>query len=122
MCVAKEEADATTISEGSFGQGPFYTCQCKENYIPDSTDDYDGTYCVMGDTAAPSLQPTHQPTNQACTNGAHFCDTKTTMCVAGEGKHDYECECLEGYIRIAEHSWPSRLDSMRRRRFTFILS
>ena len=54
MCVAKEEADATTISEGSFGQGPFYTCQCKENYIPDSTDDYDGTYCVMGDTAAPS--------------------------------------------------------------------
>jgi hypothetical protein len=99
MCVAKETPDATTISMSSYGTGPYYSCECKDTYIADIMPDWDMTFCVQGETAVPSLVPTHEPTLHACTNGAHFCDTKTTMCVAGASKHDYDCACLEGFIR-----------------------
>jgi hypothetical protein len=113
--------DDTTVCVTDETKENSFTCDCAEGFVgPAELNENHNWACAA--TESPTLEPTNMPTDHACDDGSHGCDTASTMCGMVEGRrlgsgsgsgsggggggggggsdHEHECVCLEGFENL----------------------
>jgi hypothetical protein len=67
------------------------SCECLPSFVPDP----DSLQRCIG-SMRPTVSPTHVPSMEPCSDGAHDCDPASTECIPVDDS--YSCICLEGYV------------------------